>query len=78
MTEPNLQDPTAPDLAPVDQFLLQLRRELPEGWARLTPKAKMHSVIHAANRIIDTPGDWVLIDASWTLGDILKQTRPPG
>ena len=60
---------------PLDKILKSLKEHLPEGFEDMTPALKMHHLVQAGNAAFNLPGDWVLIDSSMTIAQMLQGSK---
>lgn len=55
------------------ELLQQVCEGLPEDFVSVEPEMKMHHLIMVASKVFNVPGDWVLVDGSRTLLELLQE-----
>lgn len=58
-----------------EEILLEINQNLPADWANMEVIHKLHFLMLAADTVLKPSGNWILVDGSMTLKDLLSDKQ---
>lgn len=62
----------------VDHLLQQIKKGLPIGWESLPAEQQLHYLLLSADEVLQPKGDFILLNASLTMRELLTPDQADG
>lgn len=61
----------------LDSIFREIKKQLPLGWEDLKPEEQLHFLLLSADEVLKPNGDFILLNASLTMRELLTPDQPP-